>query len=191
MNVTAKVMMVFAGAAITLAAAPPLGQLKFGPDSKVWVTGSSTVKDFKCTSKAVDATLGSPSSESPITDLERLVTSAQIVLTVEQLDCSNGTMNEHMRKALNAKQYPRIEFKLLSYQVDRNDVSVKGMLTMNGQEHPIEMTGKVADEEGTVRSSATRQINMTEWGIKPPSLMMGTMKVKPVVTIGYDIAIKR
>jgi hypothetical protein len=34
-------------------------------------------------------------------------------------------------------------------------------------------------------------INMKEWGIKPPSLMMGTMKVKELVTINYDLTVKR
>jgi hypothetical protein len=37
---------------------------------------------------------------------------------------------------------------------------------------------------------ASKVINMKEWGVKPPSLMMGTMKVKENVTVGFDVALK-
>jgi hypothetical protein len=183
--------MTLAGAAITLGAAPPLGQLTLGADSKIWVAGNSTVKDFRCTAKTLEANVAAPSPETASLELPRLVSAADIAIMVEQLDCGNGTMNEHMRKALNAKQYPRIEFKMSGYEVVKGDVTVKGQLTISGQTHPVELTGKVAEEDGVVRSAATRQIDMTQWGVKPPSLMLGTMKVKPVVTIGYDIAIRR
>ena len=191
MSIHWKILGVAAGAAITLAAAP-LAQLKLQPDSKIWVAGGSTVRDFRCAAKTVDANLTAPSEETATLELARLISGADIAINVDQLDCGNGTMNEHMRKALNSKQHTRIAFKLSSYDVSKEGaITVKGMLTMNGQEKAIELTGTVSEEAGIVRTTATRQINMTEWGVKPPSLMLGTMKVKPVVTIGYDIAVKR
>ena len=188
--IATKTVLVLAGAAMTIAAAP-LGQLKLSPESKVWVSGKSTVKDFRCTSKTVDGSLSAPTNETSSIGLGQLVNAAQVDLLVEHLDCNNGTMNEHMRKALNVKQFPRIAFKMSGYEITAGVMTVKGALAMNGQEHPVVLTGTVVDQEGVVHTSATASINMTEWGIKPPSLMMGTMKVKPVVTIGYDIAVKR
>jgi hypothetical protein len=32
---------------------------------------------------------------------------------------------------------------------------------------------------------------MKDWGVKPPSLMLGTMKVKEMVTINFDVTFKR
>ena len=32
---------------------------------------------------------------------------------------------------------------------------------------------------------------MTEWGMKPPSLMLGTMKVRDEVSIHVDVALTR
>jgi hypothetical protein len=31
---------------------------------------------------------------------------------------------------------------------------------------------------------------MTEWGVRPPSLMLGAMKVAPAATIGFDVVLK-
>jgi polyisoprenoid-binding protein YceI len=190
MNVSSKAMIALASAAFSIAAIPP-GQLKLSPESKAWVSGSSTVKDFRCAAKTLDANIVAPSDETAGLELAKLVSSADIVIKVDQLDCGNGTMNEHMRKALNMSQHATITFRMSGYDITKGSISVKGDLTINGQTHPVELGGKVAEEEGVVRSSATKQIDMTVWGVKPPSLMLGTMKVKPIVTIGYDIAITR
>jgi hypothetical protein len=181
-----------AGMAITLIAATPLrNAIKLQPESKIWVSGKSSVKDFKCQAKTIDADLGSPAQQTDLA-LPKLVSSATIGIATAELDCGNGTMNEHMRKALKVKEFATIAFKLSNYEVTATgDITVNGALTIAGQTQTIELKGKVSDQSGTVRSTATADIDMTKWGVKPPSLMMGTMKVKPVVTIGYDIAIKR
>jgi polyisoprenoid-binding protein YceI len=177
-------------ASAAMLAASPITLLKGAPESRVWVAGTSTVKSFKCAAPAQDANLLS-AGEPATAELAKLVSAADVKIEIEKLDCGNGTMNEHMRKALNAKDNPTIAFKLSGYQITNGTITVKGMLTINGQERAVEMNGNVSEENGVVRTAATREINMTEWGVKPPSLMMGTMKVRPQVTIGYDIVVKR
>jgi polyisoprenoid-binding protein YceI len=184
-------MTLVAGMALTMVAARPLQvAVDMQPDSKAWVTGKSSVKDFRCEAKALDATLNSTSQPSDAA-LPKLISDAEITITVAGLECGNGTMNGHMRKALKEGEFPRIVFKLASYTITGGDILVNGNLTIAGKSLPVELTGKVTDKDGVVRSAASTEIDMTKWGVKPPSLMMGTMKVKPVVTIGYDIAIKR
>ena len=178
------------GAALILMAAAPLAsQLTIQPESKVWVSGTSSVKSFKCETSAIGAVL---SSQDGATALEKLVTDAQITVDVAKLECGNGTMNEHMRKALRMSEFPKIAFRLDSYTIGAaKAVTVKGTLTIAGQERPVELTGTATEDGAVVRTTATAQINMKDWGVKPPSLMMGTMKVKELATIGYDVTIKR
>jgi hypothetical protein len=38
-----------------------------------------------------------------------------------------------------------------------------------------------------LRVKGSKQLRMTEYGVKPPSLMLGAMKVGDQVTVGYDI----
>jgi polyisoprenoid-binding protein YceI len=189
MKTSLKVLAVIAGSIAMLAAAAPMVQLKVAPESKIWVSGNSSVKSFRCASPAQDAALLSPETENA--DLAKLVAAADVKVSIEKLDCGTGTMNEHMRKALNMKSFPTITFKLSSYQITSGTIDVKGLLTINGQEHAVELAGKVSEEGGVIRTAATKDIDMTQWGVKPPSLMLGTMKVKPVVTIGYDLVVKR
>jgi polyisoprenoid-binding protein YceI len=61
---------------------------------------------------------------------------------------------------------------------------------MAGTTREVEISGTAAQEDDLVRVKAQKQINMKDWGIKPPSLMMGAMKVKESVTVGFDVTLK-
>src|SRR5262245_32822711 len=73
------------------------------PASRIWVKGSSTVRDYTCTAKTIAANISTEptasAADTPV-PLERLVRSAHVSVPVADIDCGNGTMNEHMRKAL-------------------------------------------------------------------------------------------
>jgi polyisoprenoid-binding protein YceI len=178
--------------AMTLVAAPLLGfaamkTLEMQPSSTLWVEGTSTVRSFKCTATKLDAALIGD-AEAPIA---ALVNSATITVPVAQLDCANGKMNEHMRKALKADANPQIEFKLGSYDVNGANATLKGELTMAGVTKPIEIPATVTDQDESVRVQASKVLNMKEWDIKPPSLMLGAMKVGQNVTVKFDVTVKR
>lgn len=174
-----------------LPAVTPLGDpLILQPESMVWVTGTSSVRDFRCTTTALQSKVEAPSSPATL-PLAELVESAVIEIPVAKLECGNGTMNGHMRKALKAEEFPNLKYELASYTIAGNDLTLHGKLTIAGRTQPVEMKGTISEEGNVVRASATQQIRMTEWGVKPPSLMFGTMKVHDAVTIGFDIALQR
>ena len=157
------------------------------PDSKLWVEGGSTVRDWKCTATAINSRIETNDNA----ELSALVTNGQVNVPVSKLDCGNGKMNEHMRKALKAETNVDIQFALRSYKVADTHGTLYGTLTIAGTPKDIEIPATIREEGTTVRVRANKQIKMTEWGVKPPSLMLGTMKVKDVVTVGFDVTLKR
>ena len=44
--------------------------------------------------------------------------------------------------------------------------------------------------KGVLRVTGRYELNMKEYGIKPPSLMMGTMRVRERVKVGFDLLLK-
>jgi polyisoprenoid-binding protein YceI len=169
-------------------AAPP-GNMTVSADSKVWIEGGSTVRSYKCTAKAIEATV-STGAEGPVAALATLVSTANVAISTAALECGNGTMNEHMRKALKQPEFPTISFKLESYDVEPSGM-LTGKLSMAGQDRAIQFPATFTDDGNAIRVQGNKAINMKEWGIKPPSLMMGTMKVKEMVTIHFDLTVKR
>jgi len=160
--------------------------LSLAKGSRLWIEGTSTVRSFSCSATKVDVNVvAEPGAAS-----EDLVQSASLVVPVASLDCRNGTMNGHMQKALKAGQNPLITWKMDSYKVDGTDVSITGRLTIAGKENPIELRGTgTADATGTIRLKGSKQFKMSEYGVKPPSLMLGTMKVGDPITVSFDLVL--
>lgn len=159
--------------------------LSLGKESRLWLEGTSTVRSFKCAANKLDVAVVADTEEAPAD----MVKSASLTVPVAQLECGNKTMNEHMRKALKAEANPQIVWKMTSYQVEGANVVINGKLTIAGKENAIELRGTGSADKGTIRLKGSKQFKMTEYGVKPPSLMLGTMKVGDPVTVSFDLVL--
>jgi len=171
--------------------------LDLQPESRLWVAGTSTVRAFQCQAGAFDAKIESSGADAVAAVLagEKAVSTVEVTVPAEKLDCRNGTMNEHMRKALKAKEFPTVVFRAASYDLARTSdsvaVTLNGSLTLGGVEKPITVQAVAkAGANGTLVVSGTREVRMTEFGLKPPSLMLGTMKVDEKLTVGFEVVLK-
>src|SRR5262245_8243731 len=178
-----------------LAATPrpdPAPALDLQPESRLWVSGTSTVRAFQCQAGAFDAKVESSGADavSAVLAGEKAVSTVEVTVAAEKLDCRNGTMNEHLRKAIKAKEFPTVVFRASSYDLARANetvaVTLNGSLTLGGVEKPITVKAQAKPgTDGTLIVSGTREIKMTEFGLKPPTLMLGTMKVDDKITVGF------
>jgi polyisoprenoid-binding protein YceI len=168
--------------------------LTLKPQSQLWVSGTSTVRSFKCQAGTLDAAVAATGERavSAVLAGEKAVRTAELKIPAKALDCRNGTMNEHMLKALRADAHPTIGFTISSYEVAKADTSLRGTatgeLTLGGVTRTITVAARLTeDPDGTLRIAGTHELNMKEYGLKPPTLMMGTMRVNEKVTVGFDL----
>lgn len=190
-----KTLVIAIGTALMLGNSVAVGsaQLTVSPslalakESRIWFDGTSTVRSFSCTATNLVADV----SGEPGTEPASIVKAASLVIPVAGIDCRNGTMNGHMRKALKATENPQIKWRMDSYKVEGATVVIDGFLTIAGKENPVQLRGAGSMDNGILRLKGTKQIKMTEYGVKPPSLMLGTMKVGNQVTVGYDIVLNQ
>lgn len=178
--------------AVPALVAAALAPLSVQPGSRVWVDGTSTVRAWHC-----ESARGEGSAAASTTELAQLgsVARAEFSVPVATLDCRNNTMNGHLRTALKAATAPGISFHAGSVRVtptgpDAGTAHLEGTLSMGGADRPVSIDGTVAREDGQLRLRGSKRLVMTEWGLRPPSLMMGTMKVNPNVTVGFDVVLK-
>ena len=175
----------------------PTTALKLDARSRLWIDGTSTVRGFRCKATTLEAQVeaAGPGAVQAVIAGEKVVRSVTLTVPAAQLDCGNGTMNGHMMKALKASEHPTIQFALSSYEVARADAGVTGkvtgQLTLGGVTKTITMEGGARDAgDGALLVSGTHTLKMTEFGLKPPTLMMGTMKVNENVAIGFELYLK-
>jgi|SRR5215217_4199655 len=194
MNRVARRLICLVPAAVAFSYGQPM---TLAPESRLWVDGTSTVRSWSCKATALDATIEatSPDAVAAVIDGEKAIRTVNVQIPAEKLECGNGTMNEHMRKALKAKENPVIAFKVTSYDVAKSAGGVagtlNGQLTLTGTTKPIAIKAiGVAGPDGTLHVTGTHEFAMTEFGVKPPTLMLGTMKVGDKVKVSFDLYVK-
>ena len=166
------------------------------PKSRLWVEGTSTVRGFTCKASAFEVTVdaSAPAAGSAILSGEKAVTNVSVTVPAAKLDCGNGTMNEHMLKALKAKSAPTIAFELASYEMVKGTGGMQGKLTgtltLGGVEKPITVDAIASEDPAGLRVTGTHEVRMTEFGLKAPTLMMGTMRVNERVKVNFDLYLK-
>jgi polyisoprenoid-binding protein YceI len=171
-------------------------QLALQPQSKLWVEGNSTIRSFSCQASEVQATV-TASGESAVTRLmtgDKAVQTVSVIVPSEKLDCGNGTMNEHMRKAIKASDNPTIAFKVTGYDLAKEANGVSGTLTgtlsLGGQTKTISVPATGVMSEGTLRVTGAYELAMSDYNLTPPSLMFGRIKVRDKVTVKFDLLLK-
>jgi polyisoprenoid-binding protein YceI len=186
-------------AALTLIAATPhpAGTLRLREGSRLWFDGTSTVRSWSCTADKIDAAIQSSDADvvGAVLDGKKVPGTVQVDFPVARLECKNGTMNEHMRKALKATEHTTIRFALDTYELTRSSAvagALQGTLQMSGQTLPITVPVQfLPAPNGALRVTGKVPVKMTDWGIKPPTLMLGTMKVGPTVTVNFDLQLQQ
>ncbi|APY09258.1 hypothetical protein BWZ20_13520 [Winogradskyella sp. J14-2] len=120
-------------------------------------------------------------------------------LTVESESLKSGKsrMDKNTYKALETDDYKNITFKLKKATEIKSlgdytyEVKGKGQLTIVGNTKDITMTLKIEIKDDMVLLSGKNEIKMTDFGIEPPTALLGTIKTGDAITITYEATFKR
>jgi polyisoprenoid-binding protein YceI len=188
--------LILALAAIAFLAAwrPAADPLTLKEGSRLWFDGTSSVRSWSCEAPqmnaVIDAEAGAPAA---VLGGKKAVRTVDVSFPVDKLDCDNKTMNGHMWKALNSDKHKEIRFTLTSYEFSGTTGvagTLKGTLLINGQTKPITVPVQFAPADGALRVTGTYPLKMTDWGIEPPRLMMGTLKVGEMVNVQFNLLLQ-
>jgi hypothetical protein len=193
-NRTIGLLMMLSPTLAAFASLTPALELK--PESRLWVEGTSNVRPFACEAKELDVQVETEQGKV----VERIVAGEKAIQTVvvtvpsKSLDCDNGNkkMNEHMLNAIKAEENSSIEFRLKSYELkhegEGSNAVLQGTVKLGGVEKPVAIeavTKSVAD--GVLQVTGAYELRMTEYGLKPPKLMLGAFKVNDPVKVNFDL----
>ena len=122
-------------------------------------------------------------------DLEAM----DIKMEVHSIKSDMGSiMNNNTYKALKADEHPQIIFALStpvkSIQINtvEKTVAIKGNLTIAGVTKPVNMQVKIVMQaKGKLLFEGSQTILMTDYGVKPPRALLGTLKTGDEITINF------
>jgi hypothetical protein len=188
---TVRIFRLFLLAATALLTLPVLAQtVKKSASYDISVHGSSNLHDWTMKAKGTgEANLNMTPGVSYVAGIPSL----SFTVPVKSLKSSESLMDERAAKALNADKYPNISFKLTGAAVsgaqqNKAVLNVTGLLTISGVTRQLSLTGNsVTNSDGSVVVTGSKKIKMSEFGVKPPTFMLGALKVTDDVTIDYNI----
>ncbi len=196
---TALVLAVF-GCINLFAQSTGIVNLKIEPQSKLTINGTSTLHDFTIRATEIRGylTIIRSKTDSTSNNFNKNINELNILIPVKKLDSGDGSMNKNMNKALKSIDNPNITYKLLSINpialpdsVGKSVVlKTTGELSIAGKKNIIEMNVEsTLQKDSTYRFTGEKKIKMADYGIEPPTMLFGTIKVRPVVIVKFDVEI--
>jgi polyisoprenoid-binding protein YceI len=112
--------------------------------------------------------------------------SISLTVKVADIECPEEQMKEHLREAMEASAHPEIVYELQQYTITGSTAEASGTISIHGVTKPITLEIQLVESPEGVRGIGETEIDMTEFGVTPPSLWGGLMNVGELVTIKFD-----
>jgi polyisoprenoid-binding protein YceI len=169
-------------------------RLRLEPGSELTIAGTSNVHDFECKANKINAYVDvDPGYTKDLAKIARPIVSVQVNIPVKSLSCGKKAMDENMYKTLNADKHQIIKYTLSGYDLLDGTATAfaaktTGTLTIVGKEKLVAMKIDAARlNEGKATAQGEQTLLMTDFGIKPPSFMFGTMRVGNEVKVKFNL----
>lgn len=168
-------------------------------ESKLWIEGSSNVNQFECQAEEYAGEANIPEAEnSPAstTSASNEFLSIKIDIQVDSIECGKRKMNQDLQKALKAERFPEITFQYQEANIIREpqdtdegfQLEVRGLLTVAGTTKQISfITEAYYTAQNRVRATGGTTINMTDFGVQPPTALMGLIRANEELTVNFDL----
>jgi polyisoprenoid-binding protein YceI len=90
-------------------------------------------------------------------------------------------------KVLDSRRHRTITFASTAITGDQRKVSVSGNLTIRGTTRPAILKVRVDERPAVPRIKATTSIVQSDFGIKPYSALLGTLRVRDIVEVAIEV----
>jgi hypothetical protein len=167
----------------------------FDDATNLTIEGTSNINSFDCKCKDKFP----KSSIRVFFDNSRTIRFAKgrLLMKSAKLDCNNSRMNRDLCEALKSEEYPNIVIDLLDAKMGPEDIikadewiriKASVVLTITNISKMLVLDVKVKRVAlNKMRFTSSQDILLTDFGITPPTALMGLIKVNNKVKINFDI----
>lgn len=161
--------------------------------SFVRIEGTSSLHAWKMEGTALNGTVVAP----PLAQWQNGTAAAEVsvVIPVSAIKSEHAKMDQIMANSLKAKSHPTVQYAMTSAVLARPGaaftVDTKGKLTIAGVTRDVTMqvTGTRGSGDAYVLTGQL-PIRMSDYGIKPPTAMLGTIRTGNDVKVSFRWAVE-
>jgi polyisoprenoid-binding protein YceI len=118
-------------------------------------------------------------------DLDVPITAA-LEVDLDALEGDNPRVDGEMRRRLDIQRFPRVKATVLHVSAGAGDVyRLRGELTLHGKTRPMQGDAVVTLDGNQLHAKGALTIDIREFGIKPPNLLI--VRVHPQIEVTIDL----
>ena len=169
------------------------------PQSMLQIQGKTNVNSFQCYCAPPASVVGFNVESSSETQKINFKKAALTVLT-KSLDCRHKIMNRDMYQTLKAEHYPTITLSISQVLIPIHSINARwkltgpiateAYLTLAGMKRKIDLLVTISQPFSNIyRFTAKKSLLLTDFGLTPPTALMGMVKVKNEIILDIDLYI--
>ena len=147
------------------------------------VTGTSTIRGWTCSVSGTAQV--TPGSSAPAPGFAAGVKTVTLSVPVNDFDCPNEEMTEHLLEAMKPDEFAEITFRLEGYEVTCQGAEASGALTIHGVTEAVSVPVSLTPSGAGVEIEGDLLLDMTTFGVEPPVVMLGLLTVRPQIRIEF------
>lgn len=178
-------------------AAQTTARIPVSSESKLWIEGTSNLHGWSCKAEKFDAAIEIDATAAAefATATPKALKRVEVKVPVKALKCGHGGMDDNLYKALKADDTPEISYILATFdaapgEADAFTLKTNGTLAIAGKENKLTMeVAATRLPDGSVKATGMVPIKMTDFGIKPPTAMFGTLRTGDEVKVNFALTV--
>ena len=167
--------------------------------ARVTISGTSNIHAYTASTATVNITRAQLAATAAGPDVwanvlkPGAVETFEIAIPAATLTSPREGLDKNMHKALLVKEHQDITFRLLRFEPRAGTpdaLRAIGVLKVAGVEREVTLDISTERKGSTLSVQGQVQLLMTDFGIKPPTAMLGMLKTDPKVSVAFEVALE-
>jgi len=166
------------------------------PDSKLAIDGNTNINSFTCSIARYAGTDTLVLHEGG-KNVRPVFVKGSVALDASTFDCGMAIMTSDFRKTVKSEVYPAIIIDFISFEktpsYKQGEETFKGILKISlaGVTRLFEVDCSIdTRSNGLIHLQGGRAFTFGDFGLTPPTRMMGTIKVKEELKVTFHLVLK-
>lgn len=170
------------------------------PSSILEVNGRTNINKFCCSSEEEDLNGSVFSKYESEANNNVIFENTRLNIKIKELDCGAKAINKDLQKTLQSDTYPTITIQLLKVKNEdcRNldncqewtNITASTLITIANESLKVDLPINVRkNQSGKYLISGMCSLLLKDFGIEPPTALMGLIKVKNQIDINFHLEV--
>jgi polyisoprenoid-binding protein YceI len=154
------------------------------------ISGTSTVRNWTCSAQGTVAVTPAAAGAA-LPGFATGVATATVTVPLNGFRCPNEEMTQHLNETMESDRFPEIVYRLDTYAMAGSRPQASGTMTIKGNSQPVTFPVTLTPSDKGVQVDGNTRLEFATFGLEPPTVFLGMLKVGPQIRIAFKGLVTR